>query len=80
MTDSNFRLGALVSGFHRNPLRLRLIETFSILLNIKMCGGLSCAVVGFHCNGNKIRNSFKVLVLHTRKPVMSGAVCMACSD
>ncbi len=29
-------------------------------------------------NGNKLRYSFKVLVLHTRY-VMSGAVCMACS-
>ncbi len=29
-----------------------------------MCGGLSCAVVGCHGNGNKLRYSFKVLVLH----------------
>ncbi len=39
-----------------------------------MCGGLSCAVVGFHGNDNKLRYSFKVLVLRTRKPVMSGVV------
>ncbi len=36
-----------------------------------MCGGLSCAVVGCHGNGNKLRYSFKVLVLLTRKCVMS---------
>ncbi len=29
-----------------------------------MCAGLSCAVVGCHGNGNKLKNSFKVLVLH----------------
>ncbi len=44
-----------------------------------MCGGLSCAVVGCHGNGNKLRNFFKVLVLRTRKSVMSDAVYMACS-
>ncbi len=44
-----------------------------------MCGGLSCADDGCHGNGNKLRYSFKVLVLHTRKYVMSGAVCIACS-
>ncbi len=44
-----------------------------------MCGGLSCAVDGCHGNGNKLRYSFKVLVLRNRKSVMSGAVCMACS-
>ncbi len=35
-----------------------------------MCGGLSCAVDGCHVNGNKLRYSFKVLVLRNRKPVM----------
>uniref|UniRef100_A0A673FW22 Prolyl 4-hydroxylase, beta polypeptide n=1 Tax=Sinocyclocheilus rhinocerous TaxID=307959 RepID=A0A673FW22_9TELE len=30
-------------------------------------------------NGNKLRNSFKVLVLRTKKSVMSGAVCMTCN-
>ncbi len=37
-----------------------------------MCGGLSCAVVGCHGNGNKLSYSFKVLVLRNRKYVMSG--------
>ncbi len=41
-----------------------------------MCGGLSCAVFGCHGNGNKLRYSFKVLVLRPRKSVMSGAVYM----
>ncbi len=31
-----------------------------------MCRGLSCAVVGCHGNGSKLRYSFKVLVLRTR--------------
>ncbi len=44
-----------------------------------MCRGLSCAVDGCHGNGNKLRYSFKVLVLRNRKSVMSGAVRMACS-
>ncbi len=35
--------------------------------------------VGCHGNGNKQRYSFKLLVLHARKPAMSGTVCMACS-
>ncbi len=35
-----------------------------------MCGGLSCADVGCHGNGNKLRRPFKVLVLRTRKPAM----------
>ncbi len=44
-----------------------------------MCGGLSCAVDGCHGNSNKLRYSFKILVLRNRKSVMSGAVRMACS-
>ncbi len=44
-----------------------------------MCGALNCAVDGCHSNGNKLRYSFKVLVLRNRKSVMSGAVRMACS-
>lgn len=41
-----------------------------------MCGGLSCAVVGCHGNGNKLGYSFSLLVLRTRKSDMSGTVCI----
>ncbi len=39
-----------------------------------MCGGLRCAVVGSHNNCNKLRYSFNVLILRTRKCVIYGAV------
>ncbi len=47
-----------------------------------MWGGLSCADDGCHGNGNKLRYSFKVLVLRNRKSVMSGvlSICATLSD
>ncbi len=41
----------------------RLNLNFFNITKYKMCGGLICVVVGCHGNGNKLRYSFKILVL-----------------